>query len=142
MTTEHVRSGHRFSPRAEAVSAVAAVVVLYMILESLGITCPIKFVTGISCAGCGMSRAWLSLLRLDVRGAFFYHPLFFLPPLFVVVLLLKSKINIKIYKIFMFTMIMAFVIVYLYRMICGHDGVVVFQPRDGIILRMLQQIRE
>ncbi len=142
MTTEHVRSGHKISPRAEAIGAVATVVILYMILESMGVTCPIKFVTGISCAGCGMSRAWLSLLKLDVRGAFFYHPLFFVPPLFVVVLFLKSKINIKIYKIFMFTMIMAFVIVYLYRMICVHDGIVVFEPRDGIILRMLQQIRE
>lgn len=66
------------SKRTQAVAATAAVVVLYVVLENLGITCPIKFFTGISCAGCGMSRAWLSVLRLDMAGAFRYHPLFLL----------------------------------------------------------------
>ena len=91
---------------------VAAVVVLYVILESFGVTCPIKYITGISCAGCGMSRAWISLLHFNIHDAFMYHPLFFLPPVVVIVMLLKSKINIKFYKIFMFTMACAFVIVY------------------------------
>ena len=90
------------SKRTQAVAATAAVVVLYVVLENLGITCPIKFFTGISCAGCGMSRAWLSVLRLDMAGAFRYHPLFFLPPVVLVVILLKSKINIKVYKIFIY----------------------------------------
>ena len=48
--------------RKELICAVTAVVVLYMAMESIGITCPIKFITGISCAGCGMSRAWLAFL--------------------------------------------------------------------------------
>ena len=42
------------------ISAIAAVVILYIVLECFGITCPIKFITGVSCAGCGMSRAWLA----------------------------------------------------------------------------------
>ena len=142
MTVKHVRPMRKFSPRTEAISAIAAVVILYLILENMGITCPIKFVTGISCAGCGMSRAWLSLMRLDLKGAFYYHPLFFLPPVALAIIFLKSKINIKIYKIFMFTMIMTFVIVYLYRMICGHDDIVVFRPRDSIIWYLLENVRE
>ena len=60
-------------------SALAGIVLFYVLLESLGVTCPIRFLTGISCAGCGMSRAWLSLLRLDLAGALYYHPLFWLP---------------------------------------------------------------
>lgn len=103
--------------RIEVITSVAAVVVLYVILESFGVTCPIKYITGISCAGCGMSRAWISLLHFNIHDAFMYHPLFFLPPVVVIVMLFKSKINIKFYKIFMFTMAGAFVIVYLYRMI-------------------------
>ena len=101
------RKSHR---RIEVITSVAAVVVLYVILESFGVTCPIKYITGISCAGCGMSRAWISLLHFNIHDAFMYHPLFFLPPVVVIVMLLKSKINIKFYKIFMFTIAGAFVI--------------------------------
>ena len=70
------RKSHR---RIEVITSVAAVVVLYVILESFGVTCPIKYITGISCAGCGMSRAWISLLHFNIHDAFMYHPLFFLP---------------------------------------------------------------
>lgn len=55
------RKSHR---RIEVITSVAAVVVLYVILESFGVTCPIKYITGISCAGCGMSRAWIALMHL------------------------------------------------------------------------------
>ena len=48
--------------RIEVITSVAAVVVLYVILESFGVTCPIKYITGISCAGCGMS---LSLIHIS-----------------------------------------------------------------------------
>ena len=104
------------------------------------ITCPIKFITGISCAGCGMSRAWLAFLQLDMAKAFAYHPLFWLVPITVIVLLCKSKINIKIYKIFMFTMAGAFVIVYLYRMFIGTGDIVVFEPQNNILFRIIRKL--
>lgn len=126
--------------RIEVITSVAAVVVLYVILESFGVTCPIKYITGISCAGCGMSRAWISLLHFNIHDAFMYHPLFFLPPVVVIVMLLKSKINIKIYKIFMFTMAGAFVIVYLYRMFIGDGNVVVFEPQNNIVFRIIRKL--
>lgn len=129
------------SKRTQAVAATAAVVVLYVVLENLGITCPIKFFTGISCAGCGMSRAWLSVLRLDMAGAFRYHPLFFLPPVVLVVILLKSKINIKIYKIIIFTIIIMFAIVYICRLIWSGDDVVVFEPENNILFRIIRVIK-
>lgn len=130
------------SPGTEAISAVAAVVILYIILESLGVTCPIKYLTGISCAGCGMSRAWISLLHLNLQDAFMYHPLFFLPPVALIIMLCKSKINIKFYKIFMFTIAGAFVIVYLYRMIAGNDNIVVFEPQNNIIFRIMRELKK
>ena len=70
-------------------SSITAVTFVYGIFNALGIGCPIKYATGISCIGCGMTRAWLSLLHLDIRGAFYYHPAFFLPPLVLIVLHLK-----------------------------------------------------
>lgn len=126
--------------RIEVITSVTAVVVLYVILESFGVTCPIKYITGISCAGCGMSRAWISLLHFNIHEAFMYHPLFFLPPVVVIVMLLKSKINIKFYKIFMFTMAGAFVIVYLYRMFIGTGDVVVFEPQNNILFRIIRKL--
>lgn len=126
--------------RIEVITSVTAVVVLYVILESFGVTCPIKYITGISCAGCGMSRAWIALLHFNIHEAFMYHPLFFLPPVVVIVMLLKSKINIKFYKIFMFTMACAFVIVYLYRMFIGDGNVVVFEPQNNIVFRIIRKL--
>lgn len=126
--------------RIEVITSVTAVVVLYVILESFGVTCPIKYITGISCAGCGMSRAWIALLHFNIHEAFMYHPLFFLPPVVVKVMLLKSKINIKFYKIFMFTMAGAFVIVYLYRMFIGTGDIVVFEPQNNILFRIIRKL--
>lgn len=130
----------RKNGRKELICAVTAVVVLYTAMESIGITCPIKFITGISCAGCGMSRAWMAFLQLDIAKAFAYHPLFWLVPIAVIVLLCKSKINIKIYKIFMFTIAGAFVIVYLYRMFIGDGNVVVFEPQNNIVFRIIRKL--
>ena len=126
--------------RIEVITSVTAVVVLYVILESFGVTCPIKYITGISCAGCGMSRAWIALLHFNIHEAFMYQPLFFLPPVVVIFMLLKSKINIKFYKIFMFTMAGAFVIVYLYRMFIGTGDIVVFEPQNNILFRIIRKL--
>lgn len=120
-------------------SAFMAVVIFYFVIELFGVTCPIKFITGISCAGCGMSRAWLALLRLDLKKAFYFHPLFWLPPLFLIIYFFKNHINIKIYKILIFTIIFLCAIVYLYRLIMGNSDVVVFQPENNILFRIIRK---
>ena len=63
------------------VLCVIAIAIAYGGMFALGITCPIRFLTGISCPGCGMTRALLSALRFDFQAAFFYHTLWiFLVP--------------------------------------------------------------
>ncbi len=42
--------------------------------------CLLRAATGIPCPGCGMSRAWLSALWLDLAAAFGYHPMFWSIP--------------------------------------------------------------
>ena len=138
---DNKRNNRRKNERKELICAATAVVVLYTAMESIGITCPIKFITGISCAGCGMSRAWISLLHFNIHDAFMYHPLFFLPPVVVIVMLLKSKINIKIYKIIIFTIIIMFAIVYICRLIWSGDDVVVFEPQNNILFRIIRVIK-
>ncbi|MFF2889416.1 DUF2752 domain-containing protein [Paenibacillus sp. NPDC057967] len=52
-------------------------------LTGLAIPCPIHAVTGLYCPGCGITRAALSLLELDVHQAFRFNSLIFvLAPLF------------------------------------------------------------
>jgi len=98
-----------------------------------GIGCPIKFLTGISCAGCGMTRAWWRLFHLDFSGAFYYHPLFPLPIAVAVVVFLKRKINTKVYITIMIAVIVLFMAVYFYRILNPEDLIIVFEPEKGFL---------
>lgn len=40
--------------------------------------CLFRWLFGVSCPGCGLTRATLAALRLDFQAAFHYHPLFWL----------------------------------------------------------------
>lgn len=126
----------------DLICLVGTIVFIYAVFHFLGIGCPIKFVTGISCLGCGMTRAWLSVLRLDLAAAFHYHPLFILPPVAAIVYFTKSKINLKIYKIIMLTIVIAFITIYLYRLIFTDGDIVVFEPGNNIIFRLFEHKRK
>ena len=116
--------------------AVAAIALFYLFIEALGVTCPIRFLTGISCAGCGMSRAWMSLLRLDIPAAFSYHPLFWLPIPGAAVLLLRRKLSDRLFKGCLGAACVLFITVYLFRLFSPEDQIVVFQPSQGLIARI------
>lgn len=59
----------------------------------MGVGCPIRFVTGIPCPGCGMTRAWLSLLSGNEAAAFAFHSLFLLAPVSVALALAESTVS-------------------------------------------------
>lgn len=120
--------------------SIIMVVIAYGIMQYMGITCPIKYITGISCAGCGMTRAWIALLHFDVNTAFIYHPLFFLPPVALIIFLLRKKLNKKLYYTLFAIILIAFIIVYIYRLFNCHDGIVVFEPQNNIIHRIFDKI--
>lgn len=103
--------------------------------------CPIKLLTGISCAGCGMSRAYFSLLHLNFREAFYYHPLFPCPIIFVAVYIMtKLGFSQKAAKIIYGVMAFLFIGVYILRMINPDDRVVVFEPQNGLIFKGIKYI--
>lgn len=68
----------------EAAEILVLVAVVAGVFSLIGVGCPIRFVTGISCPGCGMTRAWVELLRLHPLAALAYHPLFWVFPLAVI----------------------------------------------------------
>lgn len=126
----------------EALPAICAVALVYGILYVAGIGCPIKYLTGVSCMGCGMTRAYLSLLRLDFASSFRYHPLFPIPAIAAVLFLFRSRISQKIVKVLLFTTIVLFSIIYLLRILDPSDTVVVFEPANGAVFRGIHMIVE
>lgn len=122
--------------KKEDLVAVAAIVGIYGIMGMMGITCPILFMTGVSCAGCGMTRAWLSLLRLDLQAAFYYHPLFWLPALIMILLLLDKRIVKQWYWLWA----ALFLLVYGIRMFTGQGDIVVFRPEEGFLFRVIARM--
>lgn len=127
--------------KRQNISALFTIAVFYLILESVfGITCPILFLTGISCAGCGMSRAWFCVLRMDFTGAFRYHPLFWILPIGIMLSLFWDKIPKKIQKILLITACVLFGAVYILRMLDTADSIVVFQPEKGAIFSLISQL--
>lgn len=123
-----------------AITAGLTIFILYVALHFVGIGCPIKFITGVSCAGCGMTRAWLALLHFDFSSAFFFHPLFFLPPIALIVFFLRKKMNMAIYTSIMLTFAAVFIIIYIIRLADANDQVVVFHPQDGLFFRIYKAI--
>ena len=112
------------------------IIVLYSFLGIIGIGCPIKFLSGISCLGCGMTRAVISALKLDFIKAIEYHPLFWiLIPAFIVCFL-RPRMNSNIYRICIYTAILLFVAVYVYRLFFSESDVVSADPRNGIIYKL------
>lgn len=90
-------------------------VLIYFMYE-----CPLRFVFGLPCPGCGMSRAFISLITLDFKDAFFYHPLFPLVIIIAVVYLLihfgKIKITTSQKNIFLYTVFAIFFATYFIRL--------------------------
>lgn len=88
---------------------------VYSVLFLLGITCPIKYVFGISCPGCGMTRSLFSLIRFDFQQSWHYHPLaIYLVILLVITLLTKGKL-IQRKPVWILTLFL-FMTVYVYRL--------------------------
>ena len=125
----------------EALTAIAGIVLIYIVFYIVGVGCPIKFLTGISCAGCGMTRAFIALLHLDVASAFHYHPLFPLVPVAGAIVLFRKRIPDNFYRISLFTITGVFLIIYLLRLFDAADNVVVFDPKSGFIYRLFDMFR-
>ena len=110
-------------------------VILYVVITSFfDITCIIKYFSGVSCPGCGMTRALKSLLVFNFDKAFYYHPLVFLLAPLTIALFTVRK-NHKIRNILIYIAIAMFILVYLYRLIFTHTDIVTINPKSGLIAK-------
>ena len=112
-----------------------------LFLQLSGIHCPIKYLIGISCPGCGMTRALLAALRLDFSAAFGYNPAWCaLIVCAVCALVLWFKRKRRGAKITVAVFFAVLVTVYAVRMIAGGSDVTVIEPQNGLIYRLFREI--
>ena len=81
--------------------------------------CPVVLITGFPCPGCGLTRAFVSLVKLDIAGAADYNPAIFLwVPLIVATIYLRY-VRGKSIKVLLLPLIFVYVItivIYVLRM--------------------------
>lgn len=70
----------------------AVYIAVLLVFWTFKVPCLYKLFFGIECIGCGMSRAYFSLLKLDFVTAFSYHPMFWSVPIAYVYFLFDGKV--------------------------------------------------
>lgn len=75
---------------------IGALYALFTYFTGIGIPCIFHLITGLQCPGCGISRMFLSLFRLDFAAAFYYNgAVMCLLPLAAIVCVRKVYIYIR-----------------------------------------------
>ncbi len=124
------------------IGVVLGIVALYLAFFAVGITCPIKFITGVSCPGCGMSRALMNAVKGNFSAAFSYHPMWIILPITAFLLIffkVKKKVTAFNITIGVFSALM--LSVYIYRLFFLSQDVVVFSPSDSVFVRVYSFVR-
>lgn len=107
--------------------------------------CPFDFLFGISCPGCGMTRAFWALADLDLKGAFHAHPLFPVVVVLAVGYLLEKAGRIRLAEKrrngILITVCVLFIAVYLFRLWQGSD-IVRICPEEGMVFRLIEVLQE
>lgn len=137
-----IKNGGKMERLKKLIVPAAIIGVAYLIFTLIGVGCPIKFITGVSCPGCGITRAFLSLIKLDLAAAFYYHPLFPLAAILVVMFVLNElgKIRKKTFDISVYVISAAFIIAWILRFFFSDGAIVSFNPSENIIFRVLDYI--
>lgn len=101
--------------------------------------CPIRFIFGICCPGCGMSRAVMSVLRLDFAAALHYHPLVFLLPVAVAVYFFRNRIPKKLMTILYIAATLILLTVFVIRL-TGDSPIVYWDLSKSALYRLFHKL--
>lgn len=114
------------------------VIVLLLIIGLSGMPCIINYTFGIPCPGCGMTRAYIALLKLDIEQAFTMHPLFWTLPLIFTIYCIDRKKALCLKAIIVIAVL--FILVYIYRMAIffPHTEPMLFN-KESILYRILNR---
>lgn len=108
------------------VGNVKKIIIVFLVIGLISITvnittdrsiCLFLNLTGIPCPSCGMTRATISFIKGDLSGAFYNHPLFFLPAVVVLISHKKVRKNKAVFNWLVFSSIAVLLIVYIIRLV-------------------------
>lgn len=88
----------------------------------LDIGCVLRSLTGLPCPTCGATRAMFSLMKFDIGGYFYYHPMalpIVLALLLTVHMLVLPPKSRKYIVVYIVVVIIATMILYIYRLFNG-----------------------
>ena len=121
------------------IAAAFAVLLAYAVMALAGIGCPLKFFSGISCPGCGMTRAFLHACRLELAEAFSYHPLWVaVLPTAALLLVFRRRRNQTAFYTVLICAAVLMLAVYAWRIAFSCGGVVVCEPQNGFFGRCVR----
>ena len=113
--------------------------VIYIIFNLIGIGCPIKFFTGISCPVCGMTRALFAALRLQFSDALYFHPLFGLVPFMFALYLFDYKLKSHHVRYIYIAICIAFLLVYIMRVSFDPNALISIDIQNSYVLKFLHK---
>lgn len=99
------------------------VLIILLALWYLFFGCPFRFLFGLPCAGCGMTRAVTALLHGDFSLAWHFHPLVFLLPVLFLGFLLRKRFSKKFLTAAVAAVFVLFTVVFFVRLFGGSDVV-------------------
>lgn len=107
---------------------IFAISFVLILLFYLVFHCPFRFFFGVSCPGCGMTRALISLFKFDLVSAFYFHPLVFIMPFisaYIIARVLKKRppFGKKCETVLLFFTIALFSAVFVFRVVSGSNVV-------------------
>lgn len=125
---------------------VAAFFVLFYLLD---MGCVFRWMTGVSCPGCGATRGVLALFRLDFSGFWRYYPagVVVFPALLVIFFVRGSRWNGQkglprsINIIYIFVAVIS-IGIYLLRLFVFKNDVTVFRPEEGAVWKVFKNFIE
>ena len=99
------------------IPVIAAILILGAIAVFSSVDlCVFRRITGLPCPSCGMTRAYISLFKGDISGAFLMHPLFPLVPV-IAALVIIARYKKKHFTWLFITFGVIFIVTYIIRMI-------------------------
>lgn len=132
--------------RTSVIVVCLVCVVVIIVLYITGIGCIFKYITGIPCLACGITRAYMSLLRGDIVQAFRYHPMFLLAPIIVLCMIedIQPKFlkeNKKFCTNIIYIIAVLLTIVYIVRIVIFKDSILRINISNGIIGRIFRYMK-
>lgn len=82
----------KISNLKEKIFNCALIAALVAVMYLFDIPCLFLWLFKIPCPGCGITRAYISLLHLDMAKAFSYNPMFWSVPLLFILYLFDGKL--------------------------------------------------